>query len=77
MLLNIICDATSFENLYTIDGILYSFFKEACIALGLLQNDKEWDQCLKEAEQIQTGIQLCKLFAILLLFYEVTRPKIL
>jgi PIF1-like helicase len=77
MLLNIIRGATSFENLRTIDGILYPSFKEACIALGLLQNDKEWDQCLKEAEQIQTGIQLCKLFAILLLFCEITRPEIL
>jgi hypothetical protein len=36
MLLNIVCDATSFENLRTVDGILYPSFKEACIALGLL-----------------------------------------
>ncbi|CAB4488149.1 unnamed protein product [Rhizophagus irregularis] len=77
MLLNIICGATSFENLRTVNGIIYSSFKEACIALGLLQNDEEWDQCLKEAEQIQTGIQLRKLFAILLLFCEVTRPEVL
>ena len=77
MLLDIVCGATSFENLRTVDGIIYSSFKEACIALGLLQNDEEWDQCLKEAEQVQTGIQLRKLFAILLLFCEVTRPEVL
>jgi hypothetical protein len=77
MLLNIVCGATSFENLRTVDGILYPSFKEACIALGLLQNDEEWDQCLREAEQIQTGMQLRKLFAILLLFCEVTRPEVL
>ena len=41
ILLNIIRDATSFENLRTIDGILYPSFKEACITLGLLQNNKE------------------------------------
>ena len=76
MLLNIICGVTSFENLRTVNGITYPTFKEACIALGLLQNDEEWDQCLKEAEQVQTGIQLRKLFAILLLFCEVTRPEI-
>jgi hypothetical protein len=77
ILLNIVCGATSFENLRTINGIIYPSFKEACIALGLLQNDEEWDQCLKEAEQMQTGIQLRKLFAILLLFCEVTRPEVL
>ena len=36
ILLSIIRDATSFENLCTVDGFLYSSFKEACIALGLL-----------------------------------------
>ena len=77
MLLSIVCDATSFENLRTVDGIIYPSFKEACIALGLLQNNEEWDQCLKEAEQVQTGIQLHKLFAILLLFCKVTRPEVL
>ena len=50
MLFNIICGTTSFKNFRTVDGIIYSTFKEACITLGLLQNDKEWDQCLKEAE---------------------------
>ncbi len=77
MLLNVICGATSFENLRTINGILYSSFKEACIALGLLQDDDEWDQCLKEAKQIQIGTQMHKLFATLLLFCELTRPEIL
>src|SRR2546426_12658688 len=43
----------------------------------LLQNNEEWDQCLKEAGQIQTGMQLRKLFATLLLFCEVTRPEVL
>src|SRR5436305_591507 len=77
MLPNIICEATSFENLRTINGILYPSFKEACIVLGLLQDDEEWDQCLKEAGQVQTGAQLRKLFATLLLFCELTRPEIL
>jgi len=41
MLLNIVCDATSFKNLHIINGIIYSSFKEAYIALGLLQNNEE------------------------------------
>ena len=43
ILLGIVCDATSFKNLRTVDGIIYSSFKEACIALGLLQNNEEWN----------------------------------
>src|SRR5436190_1424376 len=77
MLFSIVRGVTSFKNLRTVDGFFYSSFKEACIALGLLQNDEEWDQYLKEAGQIQTGIQLRKLFATLLLFCEVTRPEVL
>ena len=77
MLLSIVRDVTSFEDLHTINGTLYPYFKKACIALGLLQDDEEWDQCLKEAGQIQTGMQLRKLFATLLLFCEVIRPEVL
>ncbi len=56
MLLNIICGVTSFESLCIVGEILYPSFKEACNALGLLQDDEEWNQCLKEAGQIQFGI---------------------
>jgi len=41
MLLNIICDAMSFESLRIVGEILYLSFKEACNALGLLQDDEE------------------------------------
>ncbi|PKY61152.1 hypothetical protein RhiirA4_284947, partial [Rhizophagus irregularis] len=58
-------------------GIPYHSFKEACIALGLLQNDEEWNQCLKEAGQIQSEAQLHSLFATILLFCKPVRPEIL
>jgi len=77
MLLNIVHGATSFENLRTVEGITYPTFKGACAALGLLQDDIEWNQCLEEAGRIQSGIQLRNLFATLLLFCQVTRPEIL
>jgi len=50
--------ATSFEHLRTIDGIIHSTFHAACFALGLLENDNEWIQCLGEAGDMQTGHQL-------------------
>ncbi len=42
MLLNVVCGATSFEDLCTVDGRVCATFKEACQARGLLENDQEW-----------------------------------
>lgn len=42
LLLLTVKGAASFENLRTVDGILRSSFTEACIALGLIENDDEW-----------------------------------
>ena len=57
---------TSFENLQTVDGVVHATFKEACNALGLLENDGEWNECLREASLIKTGVQLRRLFAMIL-----------
>ena len=42
LLFTVVRGATSFENLRTVDGIVFPTFKEACISLGLLENDGEW-----------------------------------
>ena len=55
MLLNVVRGSTSFEDICTVNGIFYHTFKEACIALNLLQDDEEWNQCLQEANQVQGG----------------------
>jgi hypothetical protein len=41
MLLNVVCEVTSFEDLRTVDGRVCATFKEACQAKGLLENDQE------------------------------------
>ena len=46
---------TNFDDLKSVNGYSCRSFKEACIYLGLLQNDAEWDACLREASQLQTG----------------------
>src|SRR5581483_1206453 len=58
ILLTHIKGATSFNDLKSVNGHICKSFKEACICLGLLQNDTEWDLCLYEASQIKTGQQL-------------------
>ncbi len=49
MLLNYVKGATSYEHLRTVDGREHDTFKDACIAMGLLEDDNEWDQALEEA----------------------------
>ncbi|KAJ4786766.1 ATP-dependent DNA helicase pif1, partial [Rhynchospora pubera] len=72
MLLNIVCGPTSFEDIRTVDGIVYPIFKEACDALGLLENDNEWLYTLQEAAGTASSQQVRKLFVDILLFSEVT-----
>lgn len=44
MLLTIVRDAKSYESLRTVHCVVHSTFQAACIAQGLLQDDKEWAQ---------------------------------
>ena len=75
MLLNTVPGATFFQHLCTVDNITYDTFKDACVALGILQDDREWDDCLQEAGTIKSGRQLRKLFSTILLFCEPTYPE--
>ena len=49
LLLTVVKGPTSFENLRTVSGVVYDTFKSACVARGLLEDDEEWIQCLREA----------------------------
>ncbi len=69
--------ATSFENLRIVDDIHHLTFQATCGALGLLQDDQEWDACLKEACIDHDAARLRKLFVILLLFCAPLRPEVL
>jgi len=74
-LLTIVKGATSFDDLrrYNSDEP-HPTFHAACIARGLLEDDGEWNQCLAEASQMQTGTHLCHLFATILLFCTPSQP---
>jgi hypothetical protein len=61
----------------TVNGILHPSFKAACLALGLLEDDGEWNRCLSDAGQIQTGYQLRNLFALILEHCSPAQPDIL
>ncbi|CAB5209967.1 unnamed protein product [Rhizophagus irregularis] len=78
MLLNVVRGSTSFENIRTVNGIFYHTFKEACIALNLLQDYEKWNQCLQEANQVTTdyfdeGIKTIEIKTLAIFFVD--RPK--
>jgi hypothetical protein len=75
MLLNCVKGATSYGHLRTVDGREHDTFKDACIAMGLLADDNEWDQALEEAGVWASGRQLRDMFASMLMFCEVTNPR--
>ena len=75
MLLNIVRGAQSFKHLRTVNNILYPTFKDACQALGLLQDDLEWDRCLEEASEMQSGHQLQHLFVTILINCYPSQPE--
>lgn len=62
LLLTVVKGATSFESLCTVDGVVHPTFRAACLALGLLEDDGEWHQCLSEAVEMQTGMSSFVLF---------------
>lgn len=70
--INIVRGTTSFEQICTINGVLQPSFKLACYKIGLLTDDNKWIDFLQKASAWVTGHQLCRLFAIILLFYEVS-----
>ena len=77
LLLTVVVGATSFAHLRTVNGTQYNTFKEACFALGMLEDDQEWDICLHEAGVMQPGSALRKLFATILFHCNPTSPAVL
>uniref|UniRef100_A0A0D2ZUB6 ATP-dependent DNA helicase n=1 Tax=Brassica oleracea var. oleracea TaxID=109376 RepID=A0A0D2ZUB6_BRAOL len=74
MLINYVKGPKSYEDIYTVDGKLHSTFKDACVARGLLENDEEWHESMKEASLWATPNQLRNLFVMLLVHCEVSNP---
>ncbi|XP_016199851.1 uncharacterized protein LOC107640862 [Arachis ipaensis] len=75
LLLNFVRGPTSYEEIRTIDGVLYSTFRDACYAQGLLDDDKEYIDAIEEASHWGSGEYLRKLFATLLFSNSMNRPE--
>jgi hypothetical protein len=77
LLLIVILAATSFEHLRIVDDTEHPTFQAACGALGLLQDDTEWDMSMQEACIDQDAKRLRNLFVTLLMFCSPLNPEVL
>ena len=74
MLLTVVPGPQSFEDLRTVDGVMYSTFQAACSARGLLEDDQEWFSCFAEVVRFSSGHALRALFGTALVHGRVTDP---
>lgn len=75
LLLNHVRGPTSFEDLQTVGGTLYSTYREAALAYGLLKDDLSNEKCLEEASLYCMPIPLRKLFCTILVHCNAISPK--
>nr|KAJ0193496.1 hypothetical protein LSAT_V11C800439910 [Lactuca sativa] len=76
ILLNKVKGPKSFEEIRTVNGEICSSFKDACYNLGLLDDDKEYIEAIKEASVSGSGFYLRFLFATMLLSSSLCKPEI-
>lgn len=75
LLLNVIRGAKSYEDLKRINNRDHQTFRDACYALGLLDDDKEYVDAINEASDWGMPSYLRQLFAMLLLSNSMSRPE--
>ncbi|XP_022019542.1 ATP-dependent DNA helicase pif1-like [Helianthus annuus] len=66
----------SFEEIRTYEGVVYPTFRDACYARGLLDDDNEYIECIKESSFTGNGHYLRSLFGTLLLSNTLSRPEV-
>ncbi|XP_071575058.1 uncharacterized protein [Temnothorax nylanderi] len=74
LLLHEIRGPMSFLDLRTVNGVLCPTFQSTCKALGLLEDDKQWDNTLEEAVLCDSSLKLRELFTVMLAFCQLSEP---
>ena len=76
IMLNKIKGARGFDDLKTVDDVIYPTYKDACYAYGLLTDDKEYIDGLIEASQWGMGDYLRSYFVRLIVSESMSRPEV-
>ena len=76
LLLTTIVEPRLLIDLRTVNGVVYGTFEDACNALGLLQDDGEWFDCLEDAFIMRTGASLPNLLVLILFECNPSHPEL-
>ncbi|KAI9084406.1 hypothetical protein K1719_033596 [Acacia pycnantha] len=76
MLLTRVRGAKNYEDIRTVNTVVFPTFREACFALGLLDDDKEYIDAIKEASSWASGNYLRHFFTSMLLSHCLSQPAI-
>ncbi|KAL7309971.1 hypothetical protein PS15m_012253 [Mucor circinelloides] len=74
LLLPVIRGPTSYTDLRTVNSVVYGTFREACMALHLIEDDQEWVRAFEEAATFASGYSLRSMFISVLLFDSLVSP---
>ncbi|XP_058741254.1 uncharacterized protein LOC131613618 [Vicia villosa] len=74
MMLTVVKGPKSYEDIRKVGETIHDSFREACFAMGFLEDDREYIGAIKEASQWGSGHFLRKLFVIMLLSRTISRP---
>lgn len=69
LLVNEIKGSRSYEDLHTINGVVYATYWEVCFALDILRDDLRWSNALIQVTWWATNGQLRQLFIISLILW--------
>ncbi|XP_021991785.1 ATP-dependent DNA helicase pif1-like [Helianthus annuus] len=75
ILLNKVVGPKSFEDIRTVNGQVFPTFRDACYTRGLLDDDKEYIEAIKEAYYTGSGYYLRNLFATMLASNTFSKPE--
>lgn len=76
LLLTKVKGPTSWEDIRTYENVVYPTFRDACLARGSLDDDREYISAIKEAATWACGRSLRKLFATMLLCGSLKQPDL-
>lgn len=75
MMLTVAKGPCTYEDIRTIGEIQYPNFREACLAMGFIEDDMESIEAIREASDWGSGHCLRKLFVIMLISNNINRPE--
>ncbi|XP_058810203.1 uncharacterized protein LOC131675291 [Phymastichus coffea] len=67
--------AVNFEHLRTVDNVIHPTFIAACLALGLIENDDEWNTAINEGVQWMMPQRLRFFFVRILIHCQPVKPE--